>query len=162
MAAAIGRTQPGSMIRLHAARTLAGIGPEAYDAIAAVGGIANDPSWETRQAVAAALGRLGAPLYDDKPPPPGPYKVQPLKRPASTAAMDKLVLVLLKDQSAAVRMEAMQSMIVLGPPHTDNPAAYPKLVAPYLEEINRRLKTEKDHGVKIWLYLVQMMYDGGT
>jgi hypothetical protein len=162
MAAAVNKTAPGSMIRLHAARTLAGIGPEAFDATAAMVGIANDPSWETRQAVAAALGRLGAPLYDDKPPPPGPYKVPALKRPASTVAMDKLVFALLKDPSAAVRMEAMQSMIVLGPPHTTDPAAYPKLVAPYLAEIDRRLKAEKDHGVKIWLYLVQMMYDGGT
>ncbi len=164
MAALVGKTAPGSMIRLHAARTLAGIGPEAYspEVISAINGIANDPSWETRQAVAAALGRLGAPVYDDKPPPPGPYKPPALKRPASKPAMDKLVFALLKDPSAAVRMEAMQSMIVLGPPYTADPAAYPKLVAKYLEEIDQRLKTEKDPGVRIWLMVVQMMYDNRT
>lgn len=160
MAAAIAKSGPGSMIRLHAARTLAAMGPDGHDAIPAVVGIANDPSWETRQAVAAALGRLGAPVYDDKPPAPGaPYKVAAIKRPPSSAAMKKLVFDLLKDHSAAVRMEAMQSMIVLGPPHTANSAEYPKLVAPYLAEINQRLKLEKDDTVKIWLYVVQMMYD---
>jgi HEAT repeat protein len=163
MSAAISKTAPGSMIRLHATRTLAAMGTDAYDAIATVVGIANDPSWETRQAVAAALGRLGAGIYEDKPQPPGaPYKVPTAKRQPSKTAMDKLVYALLKDESAAVRMEAMQSMIVLGPPYTTNPALYPKLVAPYLAEINQRLKQEKDDTVKIWLYVVQMMYDDRT
>jgi HEAT repeat protein len=160
MASAISRTAPGSMIRLHAARTLAAMGTDGHDAIGAVAGIASDPSWETRQAVAAALGRLGAGIFEEKPQPPGaPYKPPTAKRQPSKTAMDKLVYALLKDDSAAVRMEAMQSMIVLGPPYTTNPAAYPALVAPYLTEINQRLKLEKDDTVKIWLYVVQMMYD---
>jgi hypothetical protein len=163
MAAAINKTANGSMIRLHAARTLAAMGPDGHDAIPAVIGIANDLSWETRQAVAAALGRLGAGIFEEKPQPPGaPYKPPTAKRQPSKTAMDKLVYALLKDDSAAVRMEAMQSMIVLGPPYTTNPALYPKLVAPYLEEINQRLKLEKDDTVKIWLYVVQMMYDDRT
>jgi HEAT repeat protein len=163
MAGAIAKAGPGSMIRLHAARTLAALGTDGHEAIAAVVGIANDPSWETRQAVAAALGRLGAPIYDDKPPAPGaPYKLPAIKRPPNMTAMHRLVFDLLKDECAAVRMEAMQSMIVLGPPYTANPAAYPKLVAPYLAEINQRLRLEKDDTVKIWLYVAQMMYDDRT
>ncbi len=156
---AINKTAPGSMIRLHATRTLAAMGTDAHDAIGAVSGIANDPSWETRQAVAAALGRLGAPVYDDKPPPPGVYKLPAIKRPPSTAAMSKLVYGMLKDDSAAVRMEAMQSIIVLGPPYSLDKKLYPKLVAPYLVAIEQRLKSEKDDSVKIWLYVVEMMYD---
>jgi HEAT repeat protein len=159
MATAIENTRPGSMIRLHAARMLAALGPDGHEAIGAVNSIANDPSWETRQAVAAALGRLGAPVYDDKPPLPGSSAPPAMKRPPNKAAMDKLVFALLKDDSSAVRLEAMQSMIVLGPPHTKDPAEYPKVIARYLEEIALRQKLEKDHTVKIWLYLVEMMYD---
>ncbi|HET6573557.1 MAG TPA: HEAT repeat domain-containing protein [Fimbriiglobus sp.] len=160
---AIAKAGKGSMIRLHAARTLAAMGTDGYEAIPAMIGIANDPSWEIRQASAAALGRLGAPIYEDKPPVPGaPYKLPAIKRQPNMAAMHKLVFALLKDECAAVRMETMQSMIVLGPPYTANPAAYPSLVAPYLAEINQRLKQEKDDTVKIWLYVAQMMYDDRT
>jgi len=157
----------GSMIRLHATRTLASFGPEAatIDVIGGVLTMATDPAWETRQGVAAALGRLGATLYDDKTPAPG--KPVEIKRHASKAAMDKLAFTMIRDPSAVVRMEAVQSLLVLGPPHEENPTKYVALVKPYLDAVTLRLKDAKDkgetdNGVRIWLMLINMMYDDRT
>jgi hypothetical protein len=163
IAALIGKTAKGSMVRLHAVKTLALFGPEAgsQPVIAAVIGAADDSAWETRQAVAAALGRLGAPLFDDKPPPPSnpPRVIQP-KQKASKVAMDKLVFTLLKDPSMMVRLEACQALLVLGPPNTPDSKAYVAEVGPYLNAVTQRIaKDEKDTGVRIWLLVVEMMYD---
>jgi HEAT repeat protein len=159
MAETIRQTVPGSMLRLHAARTLANMGPQAYTTtvMSAINSIVNDPSWETRQAAAAALGRLGAALYEeDKSKKPPATK---LKRPASTSAMSKLMHSLLKDDSSAVRMEALQSLIVLGPPHVTKSTDYGNVIKPYLAILTSRLKEEKDPGAQIWLRVVTMMYD---
>jgi HEAT repeat protein len=169
MAGTIRATAPGSMLRLHAARTLANMGPRAYtsDVMSAINGIVNDPSWETRQAVAAALGHVGMALYEEdksksQPAAKGSNDAPPvmkLKRPANTAAMSKLMHTLLKDDSAAVRMEALQSLIVLGPPHVTKSSDYGNVIKPYLAILTSRLKDEKDPGAKIWLRVVTMMYD---
>jgi hypothetical protein len=165
MASAIGKTLPGSVIRLHTVRVLAEFGTDGYDHLDAVLGIANDPSWETRAAVATALGRVGAAVYDekekDKPPPADGSPRRP-KRPASRVAMDKLAHVLIKDSSGVVRMEALQSMVLLGAPYSPDPEAYLVLAKPYAEAVGLRMKLEKDPVVKIWLHLVQVMYDDRT
>jgi HEAT repeat protein len=170
IAAAIGaqmrKTVPGSMIRLHGCRTLASMGPEAIGTMGDVVSIIDDPAWETRLAICTTLSRIGGALYDDKPPPktaagtPPPPPV--VKRQASRAAMDKLIYRMLKDPASGVRMEATQALITLGPPHADTPAAYITLIKPYLDEITSRLKLEKNADVKVWLYLVQSMYDDRT
>ena len=167
IAEVLGLTGNGSMIRLHATRTLASFGPEAstIPVMTAVIAMANDPAWETRQGVAAALGRLGATLYDDKPMIGKPAEVV---RHASKAAMDKLVFSMLKDPSAVVRMEAAQSLLVLGPPNGGaDPKAYVTEVKPYLDALLIRLKDakdkgESDNGVRIWLMVINMMYDDRT
>ncbi len=160
------KTVPGSMIRLHGCRTLASMGPEAFGAMGDVFYVADDPAWETRLAVCTTISRIGATLYDDKPPPKVPAGTPPpppvVRRHASRAAMDKLLYKMLKDPASGVRMEATQSLITLGPPYAPTPAAYVTLIRPYLDEITRRIKDEKNADVKIWLYLCQSMYDDRT
>ena len=161
LASAIQKTAPGSMIRLHAVRCLAGLGPDAIGSIGTLIATAGDPSWETRQAVCAALGRVGAGIYDDKALPAGTvaFGPPPMKREPSLTAMSKLNLALIKDDSAAVRMEACQALVVLGPPITADPKAYVTVAQPFMQAIGGRLKLEKDPGVKIWLHLLNIMYD---
>jgi HEAT repeat protein len=75
--------------------------------------------------------------------------------------MDKLTFTMLKDASYAIRMEAAQSLIKLGPPHAPetDPEAYLKAARPYNEGVTSRLKAEKDDRVKIWLLVLTLMYD---
>jgi hypothetical protein len=166
--AAITKTAAGSMIRLHAARALSIMGPEGHPALGALLLIAEDPAWETRQAVAAAIGRVGVGVYEEKPAnaPPAPMGTPPkppaIKRVASKQAMDKLVLTMIKDASANVRMEALQALLVLGPPVTNDAASYIAAVKPYLQPLSDRLKAEKDRGVLAYLYLVTIMFDDRT
>lgn len=163
--AQMGKTVKGSMIRLHGCRTLASMGPEAFSTMGAVMGIADDPAWETRLAVCTTLSRIGGTLYDDKPPEKaadGTTKPPVVKRHASRVAMDKLLYGMLKDEASGVRMEATQSLITLGPPFADTPAAYITLIKPYLDAITLRLKLEKNPDVKVWLYMCQSMYDDRT
>ena len=56
---AIANSTVGSVVRLHAARSLANYGILANDSISTLTGITKDPSWETRRTVAMALGRVG-------------------------------------------------------------------------------------------------------
>ena len=156
---AITKTVPGSAIRLAAARTLGYFGTDAFYAMSGAVALLDDPWWETRQAAAAALGRIGAPVYDEKNPPlPGGRPPAP-KRPASRLAMDKLMFNALKDKSAAVRMEAAQALLMLGPPYNPDPAGYIKDVKPYLDSLSLHLGSEKDAAIKVWLMVVNIMYD---
>ncbi|OWK36606.1 hypothetical protein FRUB_09169 [Fimbriiglobus ruber] len=157
------RTVPGSVHRLYAAKTLSRFGSEGHAALQSLYGIIDDPAWETRQAAAAAIGRVGAPLIDEKAPPGAPPK-----RPASQLAMAKLVH-MLKDTSNIVRMEAATSLLLIGPPFVvekgDNPNAlteYEKAVQPLLDGpggLIARLKVEKDPTVKVWIMMVSISYD---
>ncbi len=161
LAATIRNTHDGSVIRLHAARTLAGFGTEGHKAIPTLLTIVDDPSWETRQAVAAALGRVGLPLFGEAYVADGPttVKVPKLARPPSDSAMSTLNLRMIRDPSAAVRAEACQALVVLGPPRPANPADYPAKAGPFIKTISDRLAAEKDTAVKIWLQLLIVMYD---
>ena len=155
------KTIKGSILRLHATRSLASLGPDAHAAVPTLCAAADDPSWEVRAAVADALGRLGAAAYEQTPVMEGPVavKVPTLKRESSSAAMQKLNFVLIKDPSSTVRMEACQALITLGPPHSADPKLYQKVSQPYIDAIAARLRLEKEPVVKVWLNLLHMMYD---
>lgn len=169
--AAIQGTVSGSAIRLNAAKALAGMGPEAISVLPTVMNLSEDAWWETRQAAAAAIGRIGSPLYEFPPAPASgttapsnsPPKPPVLKRPASKAAVEKLLNTFLNDKSAAVRLQAAQSLIALGPPTNSNPQEYIKTVKPWLNILAEKLKTdnksERDPTVRIWLMVVTIMYD---
>ena len=151
----------GSVVRLHATRSLANLGPEAHAAIPALCAVSDDASWEVRAAVADALGRLGAAAYEQTTVVEGPatVKVPTLKREASRLAMQKLGFVLLKDPSSVVRMETCQALVTLGPPHSPDPAKYQAVSQPFIDAIASRLRLEKEPVVKVWLNLLHMMYD---
>jgi len=161
LVALLGKTGPGSILRLHVTRALASLGYEAHAAVPALCAVADDSSWEVRAAVADALGRLGAPVYDQATVLDGPtaLKVPTLKREASRRAMEKLSFVLLRDPSSAVRMETCQALITLGPPHSADAAQYQTVSKPLTDAIAGRLRVEKEPVVKIWLNLLHMMYD---
>jgi len=54
-------THPSSNVRLNAVRSIASIAPHGdHSTISAIAAIAEDPSWEVRNAVMQALGRMGA------------------------------------------------------------------------------------------------------
>jgi HEAT repeat protein len=162
---AIGKTVNGSAIRLFATRALATYGHEAADAIPVLSKIYIDPWWETRQAVAQALGIIGSPQYDD-PPAKDPRTGQPVpKRPANDTAQKVLLQMLQKDDCAAVRLEAVMALISMGPPYVSNPSEYLAQIQPTLTVIESRLnpkKTERgetDKTVQIWLYVLKVMLD---
>lgn len=165
LALAINNASLGGVIRLHATRAIANYGhfPEqANDAIPTLANIAKDPCWETRKNVAYALGRVGGPTKDkpeSKPLPPGvrPPPVDPKTGP-NPAAM-KVLLGMLGDSSATVRIEVVQSLVILGPMAV-NPDQYSAAVAPYMAAIGERTKAEKDKSVQVWLLMLAMRLDG--
>ena len=166
LAAAINRTAPGSVIRLHAARALSVLGTEAVVAVPTLAKISDDPSWETRAAVAAALGRLGAPVYGPLPAASNPAKPPVPKQKPNKTAMDKLANSLLMDKSATVRMEAVQGLLQIGPPYVEDLGKYGEAIDPYVKIVTARLKTdaqsEREPAVRIWLLTLHSMYDDRT
>jgi len=91
----------GGGTRLHAVQTLAMFGSKAETAVTYLTGApAADPAYETRRSVANTLGRIGGSDTTG----------------ANPKALRCLAEVLAKDRSAAVRLEAYQSIVTLGPP----------------------------------------------
>lgn len=147
LAVALANAGPGGSSRLHLVHALSNYGPAAHDGIAAVQSVDTDPAWETRRAVAFALGRLG-------------FATDPEKGP-NQSAMKTLANTLLKDGCAYVRLEAAQALVLLGPPaHGKDPAVYAQAIKPFLEPVLIRQKAEKDKAVQIWLQMLVMRYDG--
>ena len=151
---------PGGLSRLHAIQTITQFGPKGEGAITSLTGVAlNDPAYETRRTIANALGRIG---FNETTGP---------NMKALTALADKLA----KDDSAAVRMEAMQSLMLLGPPWDGlmkaGAKAPPPINAKLAEVIVGHMKVrvgdpkkktlgmEKDKQVEIWARLVLMRFD---
>lgn len=96
---------PGGGTRLHAVQCLAAFGAKAEGVIQYITGLnmttpEREPAYETRRAVATTLGQIA---FDEKNGP-------------STRALACLTNVLIKDPSAAVRLAAYQSVVILGPP----------------------------------------------
>jgi hypothetical protein len=99
----------GGGTRLHAIQTLASFGPKAESAIEFLVGqnmTTLEPAYETRRAVATTLGQIG--FHERNGP--------------SNRALNCLTDVLIKDHSAAVRLAAYQSIVMLGPPLVPRPA----------------------------------------
>ncbi|MDB5308126.1 MAG: repeat protein [Gemmataceae bacterium] len=131
----------GGSTRLHAIQTLAKFGAKAETAIGYLVGenMTRDPAYETRRSIANTLGWIG--IHEHAGPSP--------------RVLHCLTTVLIQDKSAAVRLEAYQSLVMLGPPYLPreagapllknikNPAQIPKvddkLVATYVAAIKRRL-----------------------
>ena len=145
----------GSPYRLQAARALANYGPNSVSAIVELKTIVEDLSWETRRAVAYALGRIGHAPDDGKTPPAAGERKGP-----NALALKILTDRLAAESSAAVRLEIVQSLIILGPPGFKNPAEYPLVIKPQIDAVQARLKLEKEKSVLVWLHVLLMLYDG--
>jgi hypothetical protein len=143
-------------------QTLAMFGPKAEGAITALTGNAlGDVSYQTRQSIANALGRVG---FNEKTGP-------------NMKAMRALANQLARDPSAAVRTEALQALMLLGPPWAEvmQPGAKqpPPINTKDAAEIVRFMRArigdptakppvppaEKDKQVAIWARLVLMRFD---
>lgn len=160
---AIGQAGFGSVVRLHAARSLANYGILANDAIGTLAGIANDASWETRRTVAMALGRVGQVPAPLAPPVKGsdakPKEADMNKWTPSEKAVSTLRTMMSNDSSAAVRLESVQSLVLLGPPEVP-PELYVSAVQPLYDAVAARIKSEKDKGCLVWLIMLQMRLNG--
>lgn len=147
----------GGLARLHAVQTLALIGPRAEAAVAdLIGPPCEDPAYETRRSVASALGRIG---LDEKTGP-------------NHRALGALSGILARDISAAVRMEALQSLVLLGPPWAavrkpggPVPPIDTKAAAVVADNMRTRLGVgkkaplETDKQLEIWCRVVLMRFD---
>jgi HEAT repeat protein len=99
----------GGATRLHAIQTLASFGQKAESAVQFLVGqnmTVLEPAYQTRAAIATTLGAIG--YEKDKGP--------------NHQVLQCLVNVLIKDPSAAVRLAAYQSIVILGPPMMAAPA----------------------------------------
>ena len=163
----------GSGARLHAIQTLSAFGSKAEGAINyLVGPPMLDAAYETRRSVAFTLGRIALIEHAG----------------ANQRALDALFR-LAEDRSAPVRMEAFQSLVILGPPllprdpkapllkdlKGEAPKTDEKAVATYVTHIKKRLApapapkaggepsptgvVERDKQVEIMARLVIMRYD---
>ena len=166
---AIANASPGGIVRLHAARAIGNYGmyPEqANDAIFTLRDIAKDLSWETRKTVAFALGRIGGPTKDKPKPDPNPLPLgspPPIVDPKTGPEISALKVLqgMLGDSSATVRLEVVESLVLLGPPAVSSDQ-YSATISPYMTAIQDRMKIEKEKGVTIWLHVLQMRYDGNS
>jgi HEAT repeat protein len=160
---AISNAGIGSVVRLHATKALMNYGILANEAIGTLIGIARDSSWETRRAVAMGLGRIGQVPTPGAPKPKGtdlkPKEAEMDRWSPSDNAVKTLKTMMGEDGSAQVRIEAVQSLVLLGPPDVP-PEQYVAAVTPLYDAVTTRLKNEKDKGVVVWLYMLQMRLNG--
>ena len=157
----LGQTYDGSVVRLHCVRAIGSIGTEAHEAIPALLKCTEDMAWETRQAVAMALGRVAGPHYDAQLVGDGVVtnKVPKLARGPNDTVMKKLSYNMIEDRASGVRIEACRALVYLGPPQPSEPAKYEELATPFLTKVMGRLAVERELSVKIWLQLIALMYD---
>jgi HEAT repeat protein len=151
---------PGSITRLNAVQTIAAFGPKAEGAITVLTGtVVADPSYSTRQSVARTLAHIG---FNETTGP---------NMKALTALADRLAY----DECAAVRMEALQGLVKLGPPwaevrkkddktpvviKTADSAIICKFMRARIGDPKAKLQPlEKDKQVEIWARLVLMRFD---
>jgi len=150
----LAKTAPGSAERLTCVRSLASFGSDAAGSAKSLRDICRDPSYETRVAIANALGRVGM----------APDETAEANKEAAMALLEFMIV----DVCASVRMETIQSLLILGPPKSKTAGEYAKTIEPYLKGVGNRLKPEagkvgeKDKNVVSWLLILQIMYDGST
>jgi HEAT repeat protein len=127
---------PQGIIKYQAAMALAVMGPLGRSAVPKLArNINNSQSWEIRKAVCHALGRVG---FDET-------------GSADLAAL-KAVVDAVDDYSKEVRMEALQSLVNLGPPSSGNVSTLKTL-------LERRMKLDKDPSAVIWVRVALMRLD---
>jgi HEAT repeat protein len=162
LATAVDSGLPGSISRLHAAQTIAAFGPKGEVTITALTGTAiTDPAYETRRSIANTLGAVG---FNERTGP---------NMKALTALADRLA----SDPSAAVRVEALQGLMRLGPPWAEirkpDDKAPPKIDTKSTDVIIKYMRLrvgdprvkpplpplERDKQVEIWARLVLMRFD---
>ncbi|MBA4190525.1 MAG: hypothetical protein C0467_21270 [Planctomycetaceae bacterium] len=151
---------PGGIGRRHAVQTLGSIGPKAEGAVHLIAGVAlNDPAFETRQSIARALGQVGFNKTT------GP----------NIKALQALAGTLAKDVSVAVRMEALQALVMLGPPwdgvRKGDDKTPPKINQKAADFVAEAMRTrigggktkaaaaELDKQLEIWCRVVLMRFD---
>jgi hypothetical protein len=148
----------GGSSRLHALKSLAMFGSKAEGAITKLTGqVCNDPAYETRRTLADTLARVG---FNEKTGP-------------NVKALNCLAATLAKDRSAAVRMAALQSLVLLGPPWAGPPVGkglpgppdWPSCKT-VVGNMKSRLEVRKGHGIveadkqlEIWCRVVLMRFD---
>jgi HEAT repeat protein len=160
LVSAVDNAAPGSSLRLAAVQAIAQFGAKGSEAITVLTGNAMlDPSYGTRQHIAIALGRIG---FNETAGP-------------NMRALSRLADNLARDESAAVRMEALQSLMMLGPPWAAPKAPGAKMAPPtdtknaevIIKFMRARVgdpkakipSVEKDKQVEIWGRLVLMRFD---
>lgn len=153
---------PGSLGRRHAIQALAAFGPKAEGEVSHVAGVAlNDPSFETRQVIARCLGQIGF----NKTKGPNVLALQKLAGLARDGSGGT-------DGSVAVRMEALQSLVLLGPPwegprkDDKTPPVINQKAADFVADAMRARvgkgkskEVEPDKQLEIWCRVVLMRFD---
>jgi hypothetical protein len=133
-------------------------GPKAEGAVAKLTGNAcKDPAYETRRMIAQCLAHVG---YNEKTGP-------------NLKALNRLAATLAKDPCAAVRMEALQALVALGPPWA-GPSPGKGVPGPInwkdatfiADRMRDRLVVTKTNGIvehdkqlEIWCRIVLMRFD---
>lgn len=151
----------GSPLRLAAVQAIGMFGSKGGEGgiIALTGNAMLDPSYGTRQNIANALGRVG---FNETSGP-------------NMRALSRLADNLARDECAAVRMEALQSLMMLGPPWAEPkkpdakqpPPTDTKNAEVIIKFMRARIgdpklkqpAPEKDKQVEIWCRLVLMRFD---
>jgi hypothetical protein len=142
----ITNSPPGSPYRLHAVRGLANCADYAAEAIPELSKALEDTAWETRRTAASAIALIGK---------PNPKRKSPLKN-----ALDTVKDRVKAEKSVPVRLELVQSLVVMGPPAFSTPAEYEKIIGPYYTTVTDLQKSEQDKAIQVWLYVLLMLYDG--
>lgn len=133
----IALNHPQAIVKFQAATSLSYCGLWSRPALPKLAQMVEDrSSWETRQAVCAALGQAGRNEQ---------YIPELMALIALVRAID--------DPSKEVRAAALQSIITLGPPVTPNDMAALK------RELEKRLKVDTDKACVIWVRVALMRID---
>jgi len=158
LAETVDKSVSGSHGRLHAVQTIATLGPKAEPYISLIAGRAiEDASYETRRNIARCLGQVSS---------------NPTKGP-NTKALNALAGTLARDKSVAVRMEALQALVMLGPPWAEirkpddkGPLKINQKAADFVADAMRtRIHkgtakgAELDKQLEIWCRVVLMRFD---
>jgi HEAT repeat protein len=126
------------IVKFQAARTLGKLGPDAAPAIPGLLlAIRSQVCYEIRQAAAYALGSAG---WDSQ-------------RGPDVRAINALLYALQQDKNADVRMEALFSLIVLGPPMQGNEKAAER------RALEAHVSHDKSKIVQIWARVALMRLD---
>jgi HEAT repeat protein len=137
----------GSPVRLYATRALAPYGAAAAFTIPTLVNLYEDPAWETRQAIAYTLARIGR-------------GTDPKKGP-SISALNLMSKKLVTEETAVVRLEIAQSLLLLGvPPYkAEVQGDYERTIKPYIDAVEKQMAKETDPATKVWLMMTHMTYD---